>query len=97
MEGLLAALTDPTNPTAVATFSDYATARAGLVDGRYADSQESIRIVCGKETYKHCAGIFQTNSGVSALAMFAAESVGTYSRARRFRGGSKHSEGDCQP
>ena len=33
-------------------------------------SEYEIRIVCGKETYKHAAGIFQTNSGVSALALF---------------------------
>ena len=67
VEGFLAALTDPTNPTAVAGFADYASARASLVDGKYAMSEDDIRLVVGKDTYRHAAGIFQTGSGVSAL------------------------------
>ena len=63
-----AELTDPTNPTAVAVFADYASARASdLVDGKHAMSEDDVRLVVGKETYKHAAGIYQTGSGVSAL------------------------------
>ena len=65
--GFLSELTDPTNPTAVAGFGDYASARAGLVDGKYAMSEDDVRLVVGKDTYKHAAGIYQTGSGVSAL------------------------------
>ena len=67
VEGFLAALTDPTNPTAESAFADYASARAGLVDGKHAMSEDDVRLVVGKETYKHAAGIYQTGSGVSAL------------------------------
>ena len=67
VEGFLAALTDPTNPSAESAFADYASARASLVDGKYAMSEDDIRLVVGKETYKHAAGIYQTGSGVSAL------------------------------
>ena len=67
VEGFLAALTNPTNPSAESAFADYASARAGLVDGRFAMSEDDVRLVVGKETYKHAAGIYQTGSGVSAL------------------------------
>lgn len=62
-----AALTDPTNPTAEAIFSDYASARAGRVDGKYSMSEDDVKIVVGKETYKHASAIFQSGSGMSAL------------------------------
>ena len=67
VEGFLAALTNPANPSAESAFADYASARAGLVDGRFAMSEDDVRLVVGKETYKHAAGIYQTGSGVSAL------------------------------
>ena len=41
VNGFLSELTDPTNPTAVAGFGDYASARAGLVDGKYAMSAKT--------------------------------------------------------
>ena len=67
-----AVLTDPTNPSAESEFSDYASAKASLVDGRYAMSSDDVRIVCGKETYVHASKIYQTGSGVSALEKFGA-------------------------
>ena len=66
--GFIHELTDPTNPTAVATFADYASARAQLVDGKYAQSEDDVRIVVGANTYRHASGIYQTGSGVSALS-----------------------------
>ena len=70
--GFLTELPDPTNPTAEAGFSDYAAAKAGLVDGKYAMSADDVRIVCGKETYVHSSKIFQSGSGTSALEKFGA-------------------------
>ena len=72
VDGFLHALTDPTNPSAESAFADYASARASLVDGRYAMSEDSIRVVVGAETYKHAAAIYQTGSGVSALSRLMA-------------------------
>ena len=69
--GLQDALTAPGDPTNVATFADYASARAQQVDGRYARGQEDVRVLCGPATYQHAAGIYQSGSGVSALAGFA--------------------------
>ena len=67
VNGFLSELADPTNPSAVAAFADYASARASLVDGKHAMSEDDIRLVVGKHTYRHAAGIYQTGSGVSAL------------------------------
>ena len=67
VEGFLSELTDPANPAAVAGFADYASARASLVDGRYSMSEDDVRLVVGKDTYRHASAIYQTGSGVSAL------------------------------
>ena len=65
--GFISELDDPTNPVAEATFSDYASARAAQVDGRYAMDESGVRILVGASTYAHAAGIYQTGSGASAL------------------------------
>ena len=51
----------------IADFADYASARAALVDGRYAMDESGVRILVGAATYAHAAGIYQTGSGASAL------------------------------
>ncbi len=66
-----AVLTAPDDPAAVAAFADYASARAKLVDGRYAMSADSVRVVCGADTYAHCAELYQAGSGASAIEKFS--------------------------
>ena len=65
--GLLEALTAPTTPTAEAAFADYAGARYSQVDGRYAHTQDDVRILVGAKTYEHAGGVYQSGSGVSAI------------------------------
>lgn len=67
-----AKLTAPDDPSAVATFADYASARAKLTDGRYANSAADVALVIGVDTNAHAAGIFQSGSGVAALDRLAA-------------------------
>ena len=62
------ALTAPDNPSAVADFAAYASTRAKLVDGRYAQSEDDVKVLVGAASYSHAAGIYQTGSGVSALS-----------------------------
>ena len=62
------ALTAPDNPSAVADFAAYASTRAGLVDGRYSQNEDGVKVLVGATTYSHAAGIYQTGSGVSALS-----------------------------
>ena len=68
VNGFINKLTDPTNPSTESTFADYASARAGLVDGRYAMTEDDVRILVGASSYSHAAGIYQTGSGTSALS-----------------------------
>ena len=62
------ALTAPDNPSDVADFAAYASTRAKLVDGRYAQSEDDVKVLVGAASYSHAAGIYQTGSGVSALS-----------------------------
>ena len=68
VSGFNSALTAATDPSAVATFADYASTRAKLVDGRYAASEDDVKVLVGATTYAHAAGIYQSGSGVSALS-----------------------------
>ena len=68
VSGFNSALTAPDNPTAVADFAAYASARARLVDGRYAASEDDVKVLVGATTYSHASGIYQTGSGTSALS-----------------------------
>ena len=62
------ALTAPDNPTAVADFAAYASTRARQVDGRYAQSEDDVKVLVGAATYQQAAALYQTGSGVSALS-----------------------------
>lgn len=68
VSGFVHALTAPDDPSAVATFADYASARAALVDGRYAQSEDDAKVLVGANTYAHAAAIYQSGSGTSALS-----------------------------
>ena len=68
VSGFNSALTAATDPTETADFAAYASARAKLVDGRYAENEDAVKILVGASTYQHAAAIFQTGSGTSALS-----------------------------
>ena len=71
VSGFLTKLTAPDNPSAVANFAAYASARSKLVDGRYAMDSGSVRVVCGADTYAHASELYQTGSGASAIEKFS--------------------------
>ena len=62
------ALTAPDNPSDVADFAAYASTRAKQVDGRYAQSEDGVKVLVGAATYRHAAALYQSGSGVSALS-----------------------------
>lgn len=61
--GLLSALTDPTDPTAQATAITYLTAYSDAVDGKYADSDEGVRMLVNPACYRHAFGLQFATSG----------------------------------
>ncbi len=65
--GILQALTAPTTPTTEADFAEYVSSRNRQVDGKYAMSQDDVRLLLGADTFAHAAGLYQSGSGVSAI------------------------------
>ena len=55
--GLLSALVDPDNPTALATWSDYLNAFDASVDGKYAQDDTEVRILTNLETWRQARGL----------------------------------------
>ena len=67
VQGFLAALTDPTAPSAVAGIADYVRAVTASVDGRYADQASMVKLLVGSDTYGHAAQTNLTVDSMSAL------------------------------
>ena len=57
--GIFQRLTDPSDPSAVATFDDFAASLAGGVDGLWALSQEDVALLVGPATYQLAGKTFQ--------------------------------------
>ena len=65
VQGFLAALTNPSDPTAVADIGAYVKAVTDSVDGRYADTAGMVKLLVGSDTYGHAA---QTNLSVDSMS-----------------------------
>ena len=65
VEGFLSAITAPSNPSAVAEFSDYAGSHASSVDGIFAEMEKEVSSIIGTDVYAHAAGVYQVGSGES--------------------------------
>ena len=66
LKGIFNALTDPTDPTAVAKFDDFVATFAGGVDGLWSSTLKDVAVVCGPSTYQLSAKTFRdvgTNNG----------------------------------
>ena len=71
VNGLINQLTDPTNPTAVATFDDFVDSFASQVDGLFATMVSQVGIVTNPDAYKLAAKTFRgtaANGGPVATA-----------------------------
>ena len=67
VSGFVHALTAPTAPTAIATFSDFVGAASRAVDGRYARNLTGVKTLVGAATYA-LAGTLMNTSGDVALS-----------------------------
>ena len=65
VQGFLTKIGPPTNPSAVAEFSDYAGSHAAGVDGIHAEMEKEVSSVIGTDVYAHAAGVYQAGSGES--------------------------------
>ena len=55
-------LSNPTNPTAEASYATYLSELYSQVDGRYADSAASVRMLVNGNTYQHMSGLYRTTN-----------------------------------
>ena len=62
VQGILTALTTPSDPSQVATFADYSAALNGGIDGLYAEQRAQVRVLLNPETYRHAAGVYRTSA-----------------------------------
>ena len=84
--GIFQRLTDPADPTTVASFDDFASAHAGGVDGLWASDIKQVGIVVGPATYRLASTTFQSAASykgemsASAYAMNTSGGFWTNSR-----------------
>ena len=57
IEGIINSLTNPSNPTAIATYADYLAAFDSMVDGKYALSGEEVRLLVNADTWQQAMGL----------------------------------------
>ena len=57
VEGIINELTNPTDPEAVADYSDYLDAFDAPVDGKYAAAADSVRMLVNSDTYRQARGL----------------------------------------
>ncbi len=67
VSGLFQELTDPTNPSAEATYDDYRTTATAELDGKMARTESDIRILMGLSTWKHARGKTNTDKQLDAI------------------------------
>ena len=86
LTGILARLTDPTNPTDVAIFDAFAAAHADGIDGLWSNTLKDVAIVCGPATMALSARTFQTATNykgeLSAAAYAMANTGGWWTNKR---------------
>ena len=86
LTGLFQRLSDPNDPTAVATFDTFAAAHAGGVDGLWAESIMDVGVLVGPATYRLAASTFQTAAnfkGELSAAAYARANTGGFMTSKR--------------
>ncbi len=81
LKGMLASLTDPDDPTAVADFDAFAATHAGGIDGLWASTLADVGIVVGPATYALSARTFQSAAsykGELSAAAYAMSATGGF-------------------
>ena len=67
VDGIISKLTDPTNPTAVAAADDYLGAYDDRVDGKYAMTENEVRLLVNANTYQQALGLSVGTDGRAGL------------------------------
>ncbi len=94
LAGFFSRITAPTAPpTGIATFDLFAAAHAAGVDGLWANDLKEVAIICGPETYRVAASVFQTASnykGEISAAAYAMKQTGGLTTNKRMPDKATH-------
>ena len=66
-DGLLDFGTDPANPSAESTYSEYSSAMFAAVDGTYANMIGDVRMLLGSSIYAHMAETYRGNNAAESI------------------------------
>ena len=95
VHGFLSRIAEPGNPAAQVTLADFMAMPVEAVDGIYADTEQSVALLFGLETYKRAGALFATNQDTTnALAYLRANSAGVRASAKVANGGGSGNAGD---
>ena len=86
LNGILMAITNPTDPTTVADFDAFADAHASGIDGLWAGTLKDVSIVCGPDTMRLAAKTFQSATsykGEMSAAAYAMKETGGFQTNKR--------------
>ena len=84
--GIFERLTDPTDPTAIADFDNFAAAHASGIDGLWALTLKDVAVICGPATMELAARTFQSAAsfkGELSAAAYAMANTGGWWTNRR--------------
>lgn len=83
VEGLIKQLTDPADPTVVATFALFLKSFADSIDGLWASKLMDVGIIANVDAYKLGASVFRANQSDDPFSIFAQEKTGGWSTNSR--------------
>ena len=63
IEGLISQLTNPTNPTVVATYTDFLELYSDMVDGLYSTDGDNVRVLTNPETFRFARKVWLASTG----------------------------------
>ena len=78
VEGLIAQLTDPANPSDKATFALFLAAAADQIDGLWASEMGDVGIVTNPDAYRLSAQVFRANSSDLSFSDYARQAMGAW-------------------
>ena len=76
VDGIVNQLTNPTDPTAIATFAAFLKAAADQIDGLWATELSEVAIVTNADAYKLSAQVFRANSSDLSFSDYARQALG---------------------
>ena len=83
LNGLIAQLNDPTNPSAIATFEQFIAGVAAGIDGKWAHSLRELRVLTHPQVFKLALEKYRTTESTESAATYLARELGSWKTSDR--------------